>query len=215
MLTNDGKVWHGSYKMNLTWRVKSSVVLPKWIASSNQNCPGNLATIQALSQEQKKQKAKQNLNIQNAKKSAPICLRSSLSISLSLLWKCCEVEQNCCFLVALSSFVCVMFVSFLLVCCNNCDILDSETVLESWVVPFFHSSRLHNFLQFIQFEKKNNKSAVGFLRQLTKEKGGCFGRCMDGWVGEGKIYRWKKRRFNSFEHWMIWDLTVSSCCWCW
>jgi hypothetical protein len=71
MLTNDGKVRHGWYKMRLTWRVKSSVVLPKVIASSNQNCPGNLAAIRALSQEQMKQKQNKNLNNTNAKKFAP------------------------------------------------------------------------------------------------------------------------------------------------
>lgn len=48
------------------------------------------------------------------------------------------------------------------------------------MVPFFHSSRLHNFLQF---EKTNNQLVV-FLAAVEEREGGCFGRCVDGWVGE-------------------------------
>jgi hypothetical protein len=46
------------------------------------------------------------------------------------------------------------------------------------VVPIFHSSRLHNFLQF----EKKKQSAGGFLRQLKKEKVGVLvGVWMGGW----------------------------------
>ncbi len=46
------------------------------------------------------------------------------------------------------------------------------------MVPFFHSSRLHNFLQF----EKKKQSAGGFLRQSKKEKVGVLvGVWMGGW----------------------------------